>query len=230
MRHVAGRRTCQTRWVDTSPDVVVVVGTALGALAAGTASLLATRSFGRAVNRERAELREELLPDDSGTAGDGVPAEKGSEKFTRLLIRYYGYGLTQARASFYVSLVASILGGLVLIIGVCLAVFHADTDGDQYSSIVASVAGLLTVAIGTLFHRRADVALRHMESQTTALRQDMKRERDIGQAVELLDTMAGAEPLEAQLRAALILKFTGSEMPVLPGQAAPARSEESSQT
>lgn len=151
-----------------------------------------------------------------------------------MLVRYYGYGLTQVRASFYVSLIASVLGGLVLVTGVGLTVFHADTNGDQYASIVISVAGLLTAAIGVMFHRRADVALRHMESQTTALRQDMKRERDIGQAVELLGTTAGTEPLDAQLRAALVLKFTEAEMPVLPGQAtspaARTRSDESSPT
>lgn len=197
-----------------SPGVVAVIGAGLGALAAGVASLLATKGFGKAVDRERAELRDELLPDGVEASGDSTQEEKDTEKFTKLLIRYYGYGLTQARASFYVSLVASILGGLVLIIGVGLAIFRADTIGDQYVLIVASVAGLLTAAIGTLFHRRADAALRHMESQTTALRQDMKRERDIAQAVELLDTMAGAAPLEAQLRAALILKFTSSRLPV----------------
>jgi hypothetical protein len=144
-----------------------------------------------------------------------TPEEKDSAKFTKLLIRYYSYGLTQARASFYVSLAASILGGMVLIVGVGLAVFHADTIGNQYASIVASVAGVLTGGIGALFHRRADSALRHMESQTTGLRQDMKRERDVAQARELLETMDKVGPLEARLRAALILKFTDSELPDL---------------
>ncbi|MYU48404.1 hypothetical protein GTV15_20705 [Streptomyces sp. SID7803] len=41
--------------------------------------------------------------------------------------------------------------------------------------------------IGTLFHRRADLALKHMESQTQSLRLDMKVERDAGQAIRLLE-------------------------------------------
>ncbi|MGY1502997.1 TRADD-N-associated membrane domain-containing protein [Streptomyces sp. QTS52] len=172
-----------------------------------------TNRFGKAVDRERAALTEELLP-ESVAPEHPTPEEKDSAKFTKLLIRYYSYGLTQARASFYVSLFASIIGGGVLITGVGLAIFRADTIGDQYASIVSSVAGLLTVAIGTLFHKRADAALRHMESQSRGLREDMKVERDTDQAIQLLQEV-NEDHLKSHLQAALILKFSGSEMPDL---------------
>lgn len=169
--------------------------------------------FGKAVDRERVALTEELLP-DSAAPEQPTPEEKDSAKFTKLLIRYYSYGLTQARASFYVSLFASIIGGGILITGVGLAIFRADTIGDQYASIVSSVAGLLTVAIGTLFHKRADAALRHMESQSRGLREDMKAERDTDQALRLLREV-NEDHLRSHLQAALILKFSGSELPDL---------------
>ncbi|MEU4920683.1 hypothetical protein AB0G29_15150 [Streptomyces parvus] len=121
-------------------------------------------------------------------------------------MRYYSYGLTQARASFYVSLFASIIGGGILITGIGLAIFQADIVGDQYASIVSSVAGLLTVAIGTLFHERADAALRHMESQSRGLREDIRAERDADQAIRLLQEV-GEDHLRSHLQAALILKF-----------------------
>ncbi|MFE2218339.1 hypothetical protein ACFW93_41275 [Streptomyces canus] len=184
--------------------VVAVVAVATGIVGTGLSALVANR-FGKAVDRERDALTEELLP---GSAAPEHPTleEKDSAKFTKLLIRYYSYGLTQARASFYVSLFASIIGGGVLITGVGLAIFRADTIGDQYASIVSSVVGLLTVAIGTLFHKRADAALRHMESQSRGLREDMKVERDTDQAIQLLKEV-NEDHLRSHLQAALILNF-----------------------
>ncbi|WP_432023371.1 TRADD-N-associated membrane domain-containing protein [Streptomyces parvus] len=173
-------------------------------LGGGLSAFVANR-FGRAVDRKRAELTEDLLP-DVATPEQPTPEGKGSAKFTKLLIRYYSYGLTQARASFYVSLFASIIGGGILITVIGLAIFQADIVGDQYASIVSSVAGLLTVAIGTLFHERADAALRHMESQSRGLREDIKAERDADQAILLLQEV-GEDHLRSHLQAALILKF-----------------------
>ncbi|WP_326658797.1 TRADD-N-associated membrane domain-containing protein [Streptomyces canus] len=148
---------------------------------------------------------------------DGIPAPfSNDQRFAALLIEYYAYGLTQARRSFGVSLTCSTIGGLVLMTGIALAIFRADTDGQQYASITASVAGLLTTAIGTLFHRRADLALKHMESQTQSLRQDMKVERDAGQAIHLLGQVKDPT-LKAHLQAALILKFSAATLPELNG-------------
>ncbi|MFI5521317.1 hypothetical protein [Streptomyces platensis] len=193
--------------------IAAVIAAAVGAVATGLSALV-TSKFGKAVDRERAALTEELLPE--GTASEHpTPEEKDSAKFTKLLIRYYSYGLTQARASFYVSLFASIIGGGILITGIGLAIFRADTIGDQYASVVASVAGLLTVAIGTLFHKRADAALRHMESQSRGLREDMKRQSDLDKAIELLGEEQ--EPtIKAHLRAAVIIKLSNSSLPTLP--------------
>ncbi|GAA4537788.1 TRADD-N-associated membrane domain-containing protein [Streptomyces collinus] len=193
--------------------IAAVIAAAVGAVGTGLSALV-TSKFGKAVDRERAALTEELLPE--GTASEHpTPEEKDSAKFTKLLIRYYSYGLTQARASFYVSLFASIIGGGILITGIGLAIFRADTIGDQYASVVASVAGLLTVAIGTLFHKRADAALRHMEAQSRGLREDMKRQSDLDKAIELLGEEQ--EPtIKAHLRAAVIIKLSNSSLPTLP--------------
>lgn len=181
--------------------------------------------FGAAVELERRRLRAEVLGEspesdakvDAGTStGKSTPEEQADTRFAKLLIEYYAYGLTQARRSFSVSLSCSVLGGLVLITGVGLAIFKADSNGEQYASVTASVAGLLTTAIGTLFHRRADLALKHMESQTQSLRQDMKVERDAGEAVRLLGEVDDPA-LKAHLQAALILKFSAAKLPELGG-------------
>ena len=190
----------------------------LGAAVAGLGTLLSAviaNRFGKAVDRERAALTEELLP-ESTAPEHPTPEEKDSAKFTKLLIRYYGYGLTQARASFYVSLFASIIGGGILITGIGLAIYRADTVGDQYASIVSSVAGLLMVVIGSLFHKRADSALRHMESQSRGLREDMKAQSDLDKAIELLEQEEDTT-IKAHLRAALVLKLSAAKLPELNG-------------
>jgi hypothetical protein len=204
---------------------------AAGSTAAGVITLLASihlwrgsRTFGTDVDQERDRLRQEVLgpeaaePEPNGT----VEAEQTPEtRSAKLLIEYYAYGLTQARRSFSVSLSCSVLGGLVLISGVGMAIFRAESTGDQYASVTASVAGLVMTVIGTLFHRRADLALKHMESQTQSLRQDMKVERDAGQAIRLLEDVEDSA-LKAHLQAALILKFSAAKLPELSGLLKPA--------
>ncbi|MBE8477469.1 TRADD-N-associated membrane domain-containing protein [Streptomyces justiciae] len=174
------------------------------------------------VKRERRRLQAEVLgektqasvdrQEDSDVGSRANVEEQAETHFAKLLIEYYAYGLTQARRSFGVSLTCSILGGLVLISGVGMAILRAESTGDQYASVTASVAGLVMTVIGTLFHRRADLALKHMEAQTQSLRQDMKVERDAGQAIRLLENVDDPA-LKAQLQAALILKFSAAQLP-----------------
>ncbi|MGW4552006.1 TRADD-N-associated membrane domain-containing protein [Streptomyces violaceorubidus] len=195
--------------------------------------LLFRRFLGEDVDSERRRLRAEVLgeaprteehaEDDSGADTEPDPEDPAEARFARLLIEYYAYGLTQARRSFSVSLTCSVLGGLVLISGVGMAIYRAETTGDQYASVTASVAGLVMTVIGTLFHRRADQALKHMESQTQSLRQDMKVERDAGQAIRLLEEVDDPA-LKARLQAALILKFSAAKLPELEGMLKPASS------
>jgi hypothetical protein len=115
-----------------------------------------------------------------------------------------------------VSLFASIIGGGILITGIGLSIYRADTIGDQYASIVSSVAELLMVVIGSLFHKRADSALRHMESQSRGLREDMKTQSDLDKAIELLEQEEDAA-IKAHLRAALVLKLSAANLPELNG-------------
>ncbi|MEV0187214.1 hypothetical protein AB0I39_01595 [Kitasatospora purpeofusca] len=153
-------------------------------------------------------------PNDDGTSQQVLRRPSNDPKFAALLIEYYAYGLTQARRSSSVSLACSFLGGMVLITGVALAIFRAETNGELQASIVASVAGVLTGSIGVLFHRRADLALSHMEKQTQLLHDDMKAERDAGQALILLKEITDPA-LKAQLQAALVLKLSGADLPPL---------------
>ncbi|RPK74473.1 hypothetical protein EES42_08385 [Streptomyces sp. ADI95-17] len=126
----------------------------------------------------------------------------------------YAYGLTQSQRSFLTSQVFSVLGGGVLLIGIGLAIWRAETSGDLYASMVTTTAGIVTTVIGRLFHRESDKALKHMASETDALRDDMRAERSAEQAILLLAEVDDPE-IKARLQAGLIMRFAGSEMPAL---------------
>ncbi|MFI5979179.1 hypothetical protein [Streptomyces sp. NPDC051452] len=160
------------------------------------------------VDTERKRLSDQLLDDSVDDRG----RRRSDVVFTKLMIEYYAHGLTQTRLSFGASLVASIVGGVILLVGVALAIFQRGADSDHYASIVPTVAGILTTAIGTLFNRQADKALRHMEGQSKTLRQDMKQERDNEEAIRLLAEIPDVRT-RAHLQAALILKFSSAELP-----------------
>lgn len=210
------------------PAIVALVTAAasslLGAGGSQAYSTLVNKVLKRDVDTERERLRTEVLgeptvstvPPTDGERTDRGPQATADQRFAALLIEYYAYGLTQARRSFVVSLTCSVVGGLILISGVGMAIFKAESTGDQYASVTASVAGLVMTVIGTLFHRRADLALKHMESQTQSLRQDMKVERDAGQAIKLMEDVDDPT-LKAYLQAALILKFSAAKLPELNG-------------
>ncbi|MEU6920052.1 MULTISPECIES: hypothetical protein [unclassified Streptomyces] len=144
------------------------------------------------------------------------------DRFAELLVQRYAYGLTQSQRSFLTSQVFSVLGGGVLLTGVGLAIWRAETSGDLYASMVTTTAGIVTTVIGRLFHRESDKALKHMASETDALRDDMRAERSAEQAILLLAEVEDPE-IKARLQAGLIMRFAGSEMPairnaqVLPG-------------
>ncbi|WP_405787084.1 hypothetical protein [Streptomyces sp. NBC_01367] len=147
----------------------------------------------------------------------GIPhpaAQLGDRRddFTPILVEYYAYGLTQARSSFATSQRFAGVGAAILLFGIGLAVWKAEGGGELYLGIVTSSAGLVTTLIGQLFHRRADIALRHMADQTASLRDDRRAAETTQQAIELLDAVEDPG-LRARLQAGLIMKLSGAELP-----------------
>ncbi|MFI8385811.1 hypothetical protein [Streptomyces sp. NPDC085540] len=147
----------------------------------------------------------------------GIPhpaAQLGDRRddFTPILVEYYAYGLTQARSSFATSQRFAGIGAAILLFGIGLAVWKAEGGGELYLGIVTSSAGLITTLIGQLFHRRADIALKHMADQTASLRDDRRAAETTQQAIELLDAVEDPG-LRARLQAGLIMKLSGAELP-----------------
>lgn len=189
------------------------------------------RVRGAGFERERAQERERLLArvaDRAPAAADDQRDPKFSDvsgvrhgeerlgdrrdEFTPLLVEYYAYGLTQARSSFVTSQWFAGVGTAVLLLGIGLAIWKAEAGGELYLGVVTSSVGLVTALVGQLFHRRADIALKHMAGQTAALRDDRRAAETTQQAIGLLDEVADPE-LRARLQVGLIMKLSGAELP-----------------
>ncbi|MEU9374583.1 hypothetical protein AB0D94_12555 [Streptomyces sp. NPDC048255] len=200
-----------------------------GAVVAVVAALVVLeRAAGAGFERRRAQERARLLAQVPAPAAaeaadpkfhdvGGVPYPAGQlgasrDDFTPLLVEYYAYGLTQARSSFATSQRFAGAGAAILLFGVGLAVWKAETSGDLYLGVTASSVGLVVTLVGQLFHRRADTALRHMAAQTASLRDDRRAAETTQQAIALLDEVADPV-LRARLQAGLIMKLSGAELP-----------------
>ncbi|MFD3697522.1 hypothetical protein ACFWUZ_15420 [Streptomyces sp. NPDC058646] len=206
-----------------------------GAVVAVVAALvLLERASGAGFERKRAQERARLQaqvgtqpePEPASDIGGphptfrdvgGIPhtpARTGDRRddFTPLLVEYYAYGLTQARSSFATSQRFAGVGAAILLFGVGLAVWKAETSGDLYLGVTTSSVGLVVALVGQLFHRRADTALRHMADQTASLRDDRRAAETTQQAIALLEEVSDPV-LRSRLQAGLILKLSGAELP-----------------
>ncbi|MFI1455845.1 TRADD-N-associated membrane domain-containing protein [Streptomyces roseus] len=206
-------------WVVGGAALLAVVG-------CGVAYVLLDRAAREGFERRRDAERARLLAGVAEPAAveaepkyadvGGLPAGRrdghGDAEFTSVLVEYYAYGLTQARSSFVTSQRFAGVGAAILLLGVALAVWKAESSGELYLGVVTSSVGLVITLVGQLFHRRADVALRHMAGQTASLREDRRAAAAMQQAVELLEEVADPV-LRARLQAGLIMKLSGAELP-----------------
>jgi hypothetical protein len=155
---------------------------------------------------------------EASPAGQASPQEAHTPSrdavYDQLLINDYALGLTQARRAFNVSMAFSILGGLVLVLGVALAIFRAATGGQVAGAAITSAAGVLTSGLSQLFREQSTKALKHLESQAVELRKDVRAQTNAATAQRLLEEIADDE-LRSHLQAALILEFTGAKLPDL---------------
>lgn len=143
-----------------------------------------------------------------------APASPRDAVYDQLLINDYALGLTQARRAFNVSMAFSVLGGLVLVLGVALAIFRADTGGQVAGAAITSAAGVLTSGLSQLFRGQSTKALKHLEAQAVELRKDVRMQTNATTAQRLLEEVTD-DDLRSRLQAALILEFTGAKLPDL---------------
>jgi hypothetical protein len=163
--------------------------------------------LGLPLAREEGEFVSTVL--DQTSSQDPSVGSAEADRYDALLLSYYAHALAQARRSFGASLYCSVLGGVVLIAGVALAIFRSDT---QLASVTTTVAGVLTTSLSALFGRQAASAREHIEGQTKLLRQDMKAERDLNEALKLLWKISD-ETARNRLLVGLVMKMSGSKLP-----------------
>lgn len=178
--------------------------------------------FERAREAERERLLARWGAEQPAEAGDprlvdasaGRRGEGGGplDSFTPMLVEYYAYGLAQARASFVTSQWFAGVGAAVLLFGIGLGVWKAESGGEVYVGVVTSSVGVVVTLVGQLFHRRADAALRHMAAQSASLREDRRAAEGLRQAIALLEEVSDPD-LRGRLQAGLVMRLSGAELP-----------------
>ncbi|TVT60121.1 hypothetical protein FNH05_04915 [Amycolatopsis rhizosphaerae] len=131
-----------------------------------------------------------------------IRASASLEKQEAILREIYTQGLAQAKVSFKVSIIFASIGSSLLLLGIGLAVFYARSNGEQYASIVAGTAGIVTNLTSGVFFVQSNRARANMATQGTMLREESQEDRRLNAAREL----AGAiddEELRNQTRATL---------------------------
>ncbi|MFI5888500.1 hypothetical protein ACIA5D_00080 [Actinoplanes sp. NPDC051513] len=117
-------------------------------------------------------------------------------------------GTAQARASFKASIRFAIAGSSLLLVGVGLAIYFAQTSGQQYASIVAGTAGVVINLTSSVFYVNSNRAQSSMVKQAANLREESRDDRRLSAARELAATIESRE-LRDTVRAKVALLLQG---------------------
>jgi hypothetical protein len=169
------------------------------------------RPQGQAPPADQVPPPDQVLPPVRVPPAEELLSSRDS-RYDQLLVNDYALGLTQARRAFNASMSFSILGGIVLILGVSLAIFRAATGGQVVGAAITSAAGVLTSGLSQLFRGQSTKALKHLETQAVELRTDVRARTNSASALRLLEEVTD-DHLRSRLQAALILEFTGATLP-----------------
>jgi hypothetical protein len=131
-----------------------------------------------------------------------VRASDSLEKQEAILREIYTQGLAQAKISFRVSIVFASIGSLLLLLGIGLAIFYAGAGGDQYASIVAGTAGVVTNLTSGVFFVHSNRARANMGKQGVMMREESQEDRRLNAARELVGAISDVA-LRDQVRATL---------------------------
>ncbi len=126
---------------------------------------------------------------------DGKPFE------TEALARYYNQALNRANISFWFSLTFASIG-----FGVIIFAFISYSSGDLKGAVLKVVSGAVIDAVSALFFTQSTASQRSMADFFEKLRLD----RLNAEAREMISEIEKVE-MRDQLRAQLILKYTGVE-------------------
>ncbi|MEY9911402.1 hypothetical protein ABIA35_007654 [Catenulispora sp. MAP12-49] len=148
--------------------------------------------------------------DTSGRLSSGQQEALHDDAEQKLLIQMYSERLGQARTWFICSVFFGFIGSVILLTGISLAVFHANTSGQRYAAIVTSAAGVVPNVLALLLFRQSNLAQRMMATQVEQLREVTREKRyailhqeRLNFAVDLIEKIDSSDLRDAQ-RAGLV--------------------------
>ena len=142
-----------------------------------------------------------------------VRAAESIEKQEAILREMYTEGLAQARASFKASIRFAVAGSSLLLVGVGLSIFFAQTSGQQYASIVAGTAGIVINLTSSVFYINSNRAQSSMVGQAANLREESRDDRRLSGARELAAAIEN-QGLRDTVRAKVALLLQGDNSAV----------------
>ncbi|NDJ90739.1 TRADD-N-associated membrane domain-containing protein [Mycolicibacter kumamotonensis] len=207
----------------------VVLAVLFVAIALGRRAEQAVADRARQIEQQVAEEAARL------ETGEGIPTgpdlreeaweDRGSSLDQQELIlrQIYTVGLSQASASFTISIIFATIGGALLFCGVGLAIFRAPSDGQAYVSVVSVVAGIVVNLVSSLFFVQSNKTRADMATQGAALREESQEDRRLSGARSLVKTIKN-ETLQDDVKAKLALQLMGvgrtaESQPTSPGRA-----------
>jgi len=137
-------------------------------------------------------------------------ASDSLEKQEVILREIYTQGMAQAKVSFRVSIFFASIGSAFLMLGIGLAIYHADTNGEKYASVVAGTAGVVINLTASVFFVQSNRARKSMGEQGVLLREESQEDRRLNAARELTGSI-NDESLKNEVRAKLALTLLGAE-------------------
>ncbi|MGE2733833.1 TRADD-N-associated membrane domain-containing protein [Mycolicibacterium vaccae] len=123
-----------------------------------------------------------------------------------ILRRIYAEGLSQASASFRVSITFAMIGAGLLFSGVALAIWRAPDNGQAYASVVSITAGVVINLVSSLFFVQSNRTRKDMAQQGAALREESQEDRRFSGSRELVETIDDAQ-LRDKVKSQIIVRL-----------------------
>jgi hypothetical protein len=131
-------------------------------------------------------------------------------RLSELHLDYYAHALTVSKLNERSARWLSDLGVLLLLTGAGLSIWRANHSSAITASVVQTIAGTVITAVSQVLGRRATEALRHLEAQTEALRQDSTKRQEMDRALRVLLTIEKPDVRDT-LRELIVAKLAGIE-------------------
>lgn len=159
------------------------------------------------------DLNISTPPGDKHHFPEYIEIDQASQAERDILIEMYSRRVGQAQTWFRTSIGFGAVGAAILLIGISLAISHANSSGQRYAAIIASSASVVTNILALVFFRQSNIAQKIMATQVEQLQESLRSQRQaaearhaLGVALDLIERIEDSE-VKDQHRAKLAMSL-----------------------